>query len=131
MLPTAADYELRMFEDGSVLSSSEVSAGLNLTFLISSALFSPSEIKSGNISIEVANCLLRNHFKHQFFFSQTQALESTRAPTLFHSLDIYNGTSPVCIAENHRRRAEGDRDQPAQDGEDPQCAGHGGRRAGG
>ena len=35
-----------------------------------------------------------------FFFSLTQALESARAPALFHSLVIYKGTSPVCIAVN-------------------------------
>ena len=55
MLRTAADFELHVFEGGSVLSSSAVSTGLYLTFLFSSALCSLSEIKSGNVSTEVAN----------------------------------------------------------------------------
>ena len=53
MLPT--DFELRVFEGGSVLSSSAVSVGLNSTFLSLSALCSPLEIKSGKVSTEVAN----------------------------------------------------------------------------
>ena len=55
MLPTAADFELLVFEGSSFLSSSAVSGGLASTFLFSSALCSPSEIKSGNLSTEVAN----------------------------------------------------------------------------
>ena len=55
MLPTAADFELRVFECGSVSSSSAVSADLYSTFLFVSALCSPLEIKTGNVSTEVAN----------------------------------------------------------------------------
>ena len=55
MLPTAADFELRVFEGGSVLSSFAVSVGLNSTFLSLSALCGPLEIKSGKVSTEIAN----------------------------------------------------------------------------
>ena len=55
MLPTAADFELRVFEGGSVLSPSAVSVGLNSTFLYLSALCRPLEIKSGKVLTEFAN----------------------------------------------------------------------------
>ena len=55
-----------MFKSGSVLSSSAVSASLSLTFLFLSALCSTSEIKSGNVSTEVANFHLQIPDLHDY-----------------------------------------------------------------
>ena len=55
MLGTAEHFELRVFEVWVVSSLSSLTGDSTLTFLFLSALCSPSEIKSGSVSTEVAN----------------------------------------------------------------------------
>ena len=96
MLPTAADFELRVFEGGSVLSSSAVSVGLNSTFLSLSALCSPLEIKSGKVSTEVANFPLQTPLQTP----DLHGILQSPAPALFHSLGIYRDFPSVqCIVD--------------------------------